>query len=176
MSKTYADPLMSFEFGQKQETVQLEDVVDVKDAVWAGQVYQDAIETYNKAHEMEKKGQKGKSQKEFQKALEGFQKIIEGGHDGPDLHNDIAITYYHLGEYEKCVEESRKVLQMGDENLYSAANFNAARAYEKLGNVDRAIANYQAGIKNGGNEKTFQKAIDSLRRSQQILPQGRGGK
>ncbi len=162
LDKSYSEPLMSFYFQAKKD-VSLQDIADVKDAVWAKQVYKDAIATYDKALNLELKNQKGKSQKEFQKALEGFQKIIDGGHDGPDLHNDMAITYYHLGEYEKCIEESGKVLQMGDKNCYPAANFNAAIAYEKMGNLDGAIRNYEAYGKNGGDSTKFVKKIDNLR-------------
>lgn len=94
--------------------------------------------------------------------MSGFQKIIDGGHDGPDLHNDLAITYYHLGQYQNCIDESVKVLKSGETELFSAANFNAAKAYEALGNIDRAIINYKAGIQNGGDQKLFQSQINRL--------------
>lgn len=172
LNPTYATQLLSFNTTQK-EGVALEDVIDSKDANSAAQTYREAIAKYDNALRLEKNKQKGKAQKEFQRALEDFQKIIDGGHDGPDLHNDMAITYYHLGEYEKCIQESAKVLKMGDKDLYPAANYNAAKAYEAMGNYPKALQNYRAGIKNGGKEATFQKEISRLeKQNQEIITQG----
>ncbi|MBR6409070.1 MAG: hypothetical protein IKS23_02355 [Alphaproteobacteria bacterium] len=162
LNETYRGPLLSFLSPEKRE-ISLQEVVNVEGASFAEQKYKEALEAYNAGMKIEKEGQKEKAQEEFRKALKGFEDIIDGGHDGPDLHNDIAITYYHLGEYEKCIEESRKVLRMGDENLYPAANFNAAIAYEKMGNIDGAIRNYEAYGKNSGDSTKFVKKINSLR-------------
>ena len=51
---------------------------------------------------------------------------------------------------------------MGDVSAYVAANYNAAQAYEKQGKSDKAIKNYQAGIRHGGNVKTFKSKINKL--------------
>jgi len=152
-----------------QEGVPLQDILDAKTGSAAEVLYAQSLEIYNKGRDLKEQNKKHKAQRCFKQALSGFQKIIEGGHDGPDLHNDMAITYYHLGQYKKCIEESRKVLAWGDSEQYSAANFNAALAYEKLGNYDKALNNYQAGIKNGGNEKDFKSKIDSLQMKQAQL-------
>ena len=174
LDPTYADRLSAFSTGIK-ESVSFEDVVDTKDAVFAAQAYKEAVQTYADALNFEKKGQKQKAQKEFGKALEGFQKIIDGGHDGPDLHNDMAITYYHMGEYQKCIQESANVLRAGEKDLYSAANYNAAKAYEAMGNYAKALENYKAGIKNGGDEKIFQSQIVRIEnQNRQTISQSKG--
>lgn len=154
-------PLMQFSL-LDQDTISLQDITDASNGTAAEILYEDSICSYEEGLSFEKKGQKTKSQKCFNQALSGFQKIIDGGHDGPDLHNDLAITYYHLGQYQKCIDESVKVLKSGETELFSAANFNAAKAYEALGNIDRAIINYKAGIQNGGDQKLFQSQINRL--------------
>ena len=159
-------PLMQFSF-LNEDCVLLEDILEAKNGTAAKVAYDDALENYNKGIDFEKKGKKEESLESFNEAIEGFQKIIDGGHDGPDLHNDIAITYYHMGEYQKCIDECVKVLKSGDVKSYSAANFNAALAYEALGNFDRAMANYRAGIKNGGDEKKFTAQILRLQKLQE---------
>ena len=148
-----------------QEGVPLQDILDAKTGSAAEVLYAQSLEIYNKGRDLEKQNKKHKAQRCFKQALRGFQKIIEGGHDGPDLRNDMAVTYYHLGEHQKCIDECVKVLAWGDADQYSAANFNAAKAYEALGNFDKAIKNYEAGMKNGGDKKVFEREINRLKQS-----------
>lgn len=160
-------PLLQFGLFN-EDCVPLQDILDAKNGTMAENLYADAIKHYEEGLSFENEGQRAKSHQSFIKTLAGFQKIIDGGHDGPDLHNDMAITYYHLGEYQKCIDECAKVLKSGEPDLFSAANFNAGIAYEALGNINKAMANYKAGIKNGGNEKIFQ---EQIRRIQNLTAQ-----
>jgi len=154
-----------------EDCVPLQDILDARNGTSADMLYKTAVKFYDEGLKFEQKGAKEKSQKNFEKALESFQKIIDGGHDGPDLHNDMAVTYYHLGEYQKCVDECAKVLKFGEKELFSAANFNAGKAYEALGNIDRAMLNYKAGIQNGGDEKVFTAQIQRLQKLQENMIQ-----
>ncbi len=129
------------------------------------QTYQKAITHYTNASKLEKEGKKSKSQKEFELALQTFQTLAGQGYQGADLYNDIAITYYHLGEYQKCIDESKRVLETGEETAYSSANYNAALAYEKLGNNARAILNYEAAMAHGANKDTCQSAINRIKQN-----------
>lgn len=131
-------------------------------------IYTEALAHYNNAGKLEKEGKEAKSQKEYAVALETFQKLTSAGYKGADLYNDIAITYYHLGEYQKCIDESRHVLETGEESAYAAANYNAAKAYEKLGFKERAILNYRAAIAHGADTTMCEKAINKLSSSPQM--------
>ena len=83
----------------------------------------------------------------------------ENGFDGADIHNDMAITYYNLGEYENCIKECQEVLKTGEKELYPAANYNAGKAYEKLGNPAKALKNYQLAQQRDPDEKAYQSAV-----------------
>lgn len=131
------------------------------------QIYQQALDHYAKATALEKEGKQSKSQKEYTLALQTFQELTGKGYKGADLYNDIAITYYHLGEYQKCINESKRVLETGEETAYSAANYNAGKAYEQLGNKKRAILNYEAAIAHGADKEICQKAIYRLQNTSQ---------
>lgn len=162
INENYSISLLAF-LSPENRDISLESAINLSNASMAEQQYKDALAIYEKALDLEKKGKKEKSQKEFAKALKGFEAIIEGGHQGADLHNDIAITCYHLGDYERCIEESKLVLKSGETDCYATANFNAAIAYEKLGNFDGALRNYEAYGKNGGDSTRFQHRINDLK-------------
>jgi tetratricopeptide (TPR) repeat protein len=96
---------------------------------------------------------------DYKGALAVFQSIIKKGFDGADIHNDLAITYYHLKEYSKAIEESRLVLKMGEREAYSPANFNAGLAYEKLGDLEKAAANFNAAVKRSPQVEAYKNAL-----------------
>lgn len=83
---------------------------------------------------------------------------------GADIHNDKAITYYNIGEYEKCIQECREVLKSGETEAYPAANFNAGKAYEKLNAPEKALKNYQLALKRSPDEPAYQKAVERLQK------------
>ena len=137
--------------------------------VQADNLYAQALKAYNEG--------------DYAKAVAGFQQLRANGYDGADLRCDIALTHYHLGEYQECIDECRAVLETGEEYLYPRATFNAGKAYEAMQNYERAKINYERSKfmaeKNQLNDtlkKVYQNAInrvDSIIRSKQpkdILP------
>ena len=123
--------------------------------------YKQALAHYEKAREMEKKGDK-KAKEEFAKALDGFQEMQKEGVHGADLSNDIAITYYHLGDYKKCIEESKKVVKTGETEAFAAAYYNMGLAYRELNNPTEAKKCFDNYKNNGGSEKAYNSAVNSL--------------
>ena len=97
--------------------------------------------------------------KDYEKALSCFNQMRENGFDGADIHNDMAITYYNMGEYENCIKECQEVLKTGEEELYPAANYNAGKAYEKLGNKEKALRNFELAAQRNPEEKAYQNAL-----------------
>lgn len=114
-------------------------------------LYQTALKHYN--------------QKEYQQALTAFTKLEAEGFNGADIHNDKAITYYNIGEYEKCIQECREVLKSGETEAYPAANFNAGKAYEKLNNKEKALQNYQLAYKRSPDKDIYKKNLERLQKS-----------
>ena len=98
-----------------------------------GEMYESALAKYNA--------------KDYSGALALFQQIVAKDGNSADLYNDMAITYYHLGQYTQCIEQCKKTLKTGDREKYMYATYNAGLAYWALKNYDSAIKNFNAAIK-----------------------------
>ncbi len=109
-------------------TTQNSKSLDERDAI-----YQKALKAYNS--------------KDYKTAKKLFQQVMAKHGEGPDLWNDMAITYYNLGEYTNCIEMCRKVLNSGENKEYAKACYNAGKAYEEQGNYAKALQNYEKALK-----------------------------
>ena len=93
------------------------------------------------------------NQGNYKKAASGFESMIKQYPGNALLHNDLAATYNKLGRYKDAVNEARKVLfDIGDKSQYAAAQYNAGVAYENLGDLKRALANYKLAVLNGNKK------------------------
>lgn len=108
-------------------TTQKSKQIDERDAI-----YQKAMAAYNK--------------QDYKTARNLFAQVIAKHGEGPDLWNDMAITYYNLGDYTNCIKICRRVLQSGQTGEYAKACFNAGKAYEASGNYTKALQNYEAAL------------------------------
>ena len=73
--------------------------------------------------------------------------------DNALLHNDLAVVYNHLGRYEDAIAHTREVVKrIGDKSQYAAAQYNAGFAYEQLGQLEKALANYKLSVANGNKK------------------------
>ena len=87
---------------------------------------------------------------DFNAAAEKYQNMIAQYPDNALLRNDLAATYNKLGKYNDAVAQAREVVQrIGDKSQYGAAQYNAGFAYEQLGNLQKALANYKLALANG---------------------------
>lgn len=77
-------------------------------------------------------------QKDYAKAVEGFKDFIKNGGTGAEIHNDLAISYFHLGKYDECLKETKIVLKTDEKEQYAPAYYNAAKAYEAMGDTEKA--------------------------------------
>ena len=100
-------------------------------------IYDDALNAY-----------KGK---DYKSALRGFTRVIEMAGVSPELFNDLAITYIHLGDYDKSIEMSMRALEICSGDYESAAYFNLGLAYEKMGDINNALKNYMSAMRLGNN-------------------------
>ena len=114
---------------------------------------------------------------DYKGALDLYQQVIAQNGTSADLYNDVAITYYHLGQYAECIDACRKVLAMGAQDKYRCATYNAGLAYWAMGKYDDAIKNFQKSIEhtdryNNGEcrdvyENKLQECIKARKNAQQ---------
>lgn len=126
-----------------------------------------------------------KAEQDYQKAMERYaaddyngalailQNIVDQGFDGADIHNDMAITQYHLGHYDDCIAECRKVLNTGETEFYAAANYNAGMAYEKKGDLDRALINYKLAQNRNPDRPEYKSAVERLSPKPNVKPKAK---
>jgi tetratricopeptide (TPR) repeat protein len=84
--------------------------------------------------------------KDYAGAIVLFQLVVAENGASADLYNDMAITYYHLGQYAECIDACRKVLTTGEQDKYRCATYNAGLAYWAMGKYDDAIKNFTKAI------------------------------
>lgn len=73
--------------------------------------------------------------------------------DNALLHNDLAVTYNHLGRYDDAIAHAREIVKrIGDKSQYGAAQYNAGYAYEQKGDLQKALANYKLAVANGNKK------------------------
>ena len=127
--------------------------------------------------ELYNKGIEAYKQAKYSEALDYFKAVHETGAESPDIHNDLAITYYHLGDYNNCIAECREVIKSGETEYYPSAYFNAGMAYLELGNAKKAKENFDIGKKfcPKEKEKSYKNAIKSVM-SQKVLAKNQPGK
>lgn len=85
-------------------------------------------------------GNESYKKKEFEDALKHYQEAI--GHDPTDItfYNNIAAVYFEQKDYEKCIEECNKGIEIGRENR---ADFKLiAKAFSRIGNAYRKLENW----------------------------------
>lgn len=57
------------------------------------------------------------------------------------------------------IEECKQVLETGEYDLYSAANYNSGLAYEAMGEYTKALKNYELAEKRNPGNKTYKNSI-----------------
>ena len=88
--------------------------------------------------------------------------------DNALLRNDLAATYNKLGRYNDAIAQAREVIQrIGDKSQYGAAQYNAGFAYEQMGKLQKALANYKLALANGNRrvQKDITRVSEKLKRA-----------
>lgn len=89
----------------------------------------------------------------YSEALESLFEAEKNGikkFDRAELYNCIGNCYYHMGDYEKCIEYQNKCLENDPE--YFSGWVNLGVAYKKSGESDKAMTCYEMALNfdNGG--------------------------
>lgn len=89
---------------------------------------------------------------DYDSAAKQFEQLVMDNPDNALLYNDLAATYNHLGRYNDAIKQAQEIVQrIGDKSQYAAAQYNAGFAYEQLGKLDNALANYKLAVANGNS-------------------------
>ncbi len=90
--------------------------------------------------------------KKYAKARDMYLDLIDQFPKHIGLQNDLAFVYNEMGRYQDAIKLSRKVIfsKGATKGEIAAANYNAGVAYEKQGNLERALANYKLAAEKGG--------------------------
>lgn len=86
-------------------------------------------------------GNEAYKKKDFQNAIEHYTKAIE--HDPTDItfYNNLAAVFFEQKEYEKCISECEKGIEIGRENR---ADFKLiAKALTRIGNAYKRLKQWQ---------------------------------
>ncbi len=109
---------------------------------------------------------------DYNGAAEKYQDMIAQYPDNALLRNDLAATYNKLGMYDKAIEQAREIVKrIGDKSQYGAAQYNAGFAYEQLGDLHKALANYKLALANGNR-----RVQNDITRVTQMIQRGQGNK
>ncbi|XP_070166516.1 tetratricopeptide repeat protein 12 [Polyergus mexicanus] len=73
---------------------------------------------------------------DYEKAVTYFSKALEQRKDSSVLWNNRALSYMHLGLFEKALHDCKWVLKLNDSNL--KALLNSAKCYLNLGNREKS--------------------------------------
>lgn len=85
-------------------------------------------------------GNEAYKKKSFDEAIVHYKKAIE--HDPTDMtfYNNLAAVYFEQKEYEKCIEQCEKAIEIGRENR---ADFKLiAKSFTRIGNAYKKLKNY----------------------------------
>lgn len=90
-------------------------------------------------------------QRKFDEALNAYSKAIELDPNDITFYTNKAAVYFEMNDYEKCISECEKAIEVGRENqadfkLVAKAYARMANAYVKLENYDKAKFFYEKSL------------------------------
>ncbi|KAJ2950290.1 hypothetical protein O0L34_g11655 [Tuta absoluta] len=103
--------------------------------------YEDLPENRRLALKEKELGNECYKKKDFDNAVKHYQKAIE--HDSSDItfYTNMAAVYFEQKEYEKCIKECEKAIEIGRENR---ADFKLiAKAFTRIGNAYKKMEQWK---------------------------------
>lgn len=111
----------------------------------------DISEEKKKALEEKEAGNKAYKKKDFATALQHYDEAIKLDPNDMTFHTNKAAVYFEQKEYEICIKECEKAIDIGRENradfkLIAKAYARIASSYLKLDNLQKAQTYYQKSL------------------------------
>lgn len=96
-------------------------------------------------------GNEAYKKKNFEAALQHYNKAIELDSTDITFYNNVAAVYFEQKQYEKCITQCEKGIEVGRENradykLIAKAMTRIGNAYKKLGNLQSAKTYYEKSL------------------------------
>lgn len=96
-------------------------------------------------------GNEAYKKKEFDTALQHYNKAIELDNSDITFYNNVAAAYFEQKQFEKCIEQCEKGIEIGRENradykLIAKALTRIGNAHKKLGNLQSAKTFYEKSL------------------------------
>ncbi|MDE6250047.1 MAG: tetratricopeptide repeat protein [Alphaproteobacteria bacterium] len=108
------------------------------------------VEVDNTVAQLQRDAQSAFDDGNFIKAAQLFASLTYKCPDVASYHNDLAVTYNNLGRYDDAISQVNEIInRIRDAKQYAAAYYNAGVAYEKKGNLQKALANYKLSVAKG---------------------------
>ncbi|CAF0835783.1 unnamed protein product [Didymodactylos carnosus] len=117
------------------------------------------------AEEEKDKGNEAYKKKDFTTALQHYDKAIELDNNMKYYTNKAAV-YYEQGQWDNCIEQCLKAIEIGRENK---ADYKLiAKAYARIGNVHSQQKDYQSAIKYFNHSLSEHRNPEVLKKKQEI--------
>ena len=89
----------------------------------------------------------------YDTAIEIMESLVKDNPQNALLHNDLALFYNKIGDYDKAIKHTKIVLdEIGDKSQYAAALYNQGVAYEHQGQLQQALSSYKLALANGNKD------------------------
>ena len=102
-------------------------------------------ETQKAANEKKKEGNEFYKKKDFENALKAYEEAVAIDPTNMAFLSNKAAVYFEQKKYEECIAECQKAVEVGKANRApfedrAKALTRCAKAYQKMGNLEQAIA------------------------------------
>merc|ERR1712070_908851 len=119
-------------------------------------------ENKRKALKLKEEGKAFYKKREFDDAVKKYEEAIESDPTDPTYINNRAAVRFEQGEFDKCIEDCEKSIEVGRENrsdyrIIAKAMARKASAYEKMDNLTGAIEWYQRSLTEHREASTLNK-------------------
>ncbi|MBQ6736566.1 MAG: tetratricopeptide repeat protein [Alphaproteobacteria bacterium] len=112
---------------------------------------------------------------DYESAAEKFETLAEKNPNNAQIFNDLAATYNNMGEHERALAAVNHIIkEIKDKSAFAAAYYNAGVARESLGELDKALINYNKAIENGNKSPRVPDAIKRVELNKNLARRNTG--